>query len=131
MTTPFWCLFIIVLLPYPIAFSGVYLRIQQLGTVDNKEPRAQALELSGAAARAIAAQANAWEATAVFSAAVLVAHLSGADPDLSATAAVGFVIARILHPIFYIADLDKLRSVAFLLGLGCAVWLFALAIYAA
>lgn len=35
---------------------------------DNKEPRIQALQLTGVGARAMAAQANSWETLAVFSA---------------------------------------------------------------
>jgi len=38
--------------------------------------------------------------------------------------AITFVITRILHPTCYLADLDKLRSVVFLVGLGCIVALF-------
>jgi len=130
MTTPFWCLLIVALIPYVLAGAGGYLRFKQLGALDNKEPRTQALQVTGAAARAVAAQANAWEAVAVFSAAVFVAHFAGADPGLSATAAVLFVVARVIHGILYIADLDKLRSLVFLGGFGCALWLFGLAIAA-
>lgn len=36
--------------------------------VDNKEPGIQALQLTGAGARAMAAQANSWEGLTVFSA---------------------------------------------------------------
>jgi uncharacterized MAPEG superfamily protein len=63
----------------------------------------------------------------VFVAAVLVAHLAGADPDRSAAAALVFVAARILHPIFYIANLDLLRSSTFAVGFGSCLYLFALA----
>jgi uncharacterized MAPEG superfamily protein len=35
-----------------------------------------------------------------------------------------FLLTRILHPIFYATDLDKLRSLAFVVGLGCVVGLF-------
>lgn len=127
MTTPFWCLLIAVLIPYVLAAAGGYFRMSQLGRVDNKHPRAQYAALEGTGARAWAAQQNAWEALPVFSVAVLVAHLAGADPGSSATAAVLFVIARILHPVFYMANQDLLRSTSFAVGFGACLWLFVLA----
>jgi uncharacterized MAPEG superfamily protein len=127
MTTPFWCLLAAVLIPYVLAMTGGYFRMKQFGSVDNKHPRAQAAALEGAGARACAAQQNAWEALPVFAAAVFVAHLAGADPQSSATAAVVFVVARVLHPVAYIANVDVARSLLFLVGLGSCIWLFALA----
>jgi uncharacterized MAPEG superfamily protein len=127
MTTPFWCLLVAVLIPYVLAMTGGYFRMKQFGSVDNKHPRAQAAALEGAGARAWAAQQNAWEALPVFASAVFVAHLAGADPQSSATAAVVFVVARVLHPVAYIANVDVARSLVFLVGLGSCVWLFVLA----
>lgn len=127
MTTPLWCLFIVALMPYPLAFLGAYFKRTQLGSVDNKQPRDQSLQLQGPGARTVAAQSNAWEALAIFTVAVAIAHLAGADPESSATAAMLFVVARVLHAVFYVANLDILRSLAFAFGLGNAIWLFSLA----
>jgi uncharacterized MAPEG superfamily protein len=124
MTTPFWCLLVVVLLPFVLAGLGGYFRFQQFGSVDNKTPRKQSAALEGAGARAMSAQQNAWEALAVFTAAVVVAHLAGADAGTSATASLVFVAARILHPIFYVTNLDALRSLSFLIGLGACISLF-------
>jgi uncharacterized MAPEG superfamily protein len=125
MTVPFWCLFIVVLIPYVLAGASGYFKAKQLGTVDNKNPRIQSTQLTGAGARAISAQLNAWEAVGVFSAAVFVNHLrADADAGLAANLAIGFVIFRILHAVFYIGDVDKARSVAFLVSIGLAVALF-------
>ena len=55
------------------------------------------------------------------------AHLAGADPERSATAAMLFIAARILHAGFYISDLDKARSASFLIAIGSSIWLFVLA----
>ena len=63
----------------------------------------------------------------VVGAAVLVAHVSGADPDRSATAAILFVGLRVLHAVFYLANLDVLRSIVFLGSMGAVIWLFVLA----
>lgn len=127
MTTPLWCLVVVAFIPYVLAGVRGYFIIQQLGTLDNKHPRNQALELTGAGARANAAQANAWESTAVFTIVVGLAHALGADPDSSATAASIFVGARIAHAVAYVANLDLLRTGVFLVGMGCCIWLIVLA----
>jgi uncharacterized MAPEG superfamily protein len=126
MTTPFWCLLIVCLLPYVWSFAAVPARRQQLGTIDNKNPRAQHLQLKGFGARAIAAHKNSFEAVAVFAPAVTVAHLPGGDPARAAQLSVAFVIARVLHGVFYVTDLDALRSLAFVGAMVCAIWLFVL-----
>ncbi len=127
MTTPFVCLVIVAALPYVLAGVGAFFRYRQLGTIDNNHPRLQAQQLEGTAARAYAAQQNAWEALALFGIAVLMAHLAGADGAASSTAAIVFVAVRLLHAVFYVANLAPLRSLAFVVGLGCCVRLFWLA----
>ena len=127
MTTPFWCLLIAVFLPYVLSTLGGYFKVKQFGTLDNKTPRVQAAKLEGVGARCYAAQQNAWEALPVFASAVLVAHLTGANPESSASAAVLWVVARVLHAVTYLANIDWGRSLAFLVGMGANVWLFVLA----
>jgi uncharacterized MAPEG superfamily protein len=41
--------------------------------------------------------------------------------------ALGFVAARVLHGVFYLADKQSLRSLVWLLGMLCAVGLMVLA----
>jgi len=130
MTTPFWCLIVVALLPYILAGTGGYLRIQQLGALDNNHPRVQATKLEGVAARAYAAQMNAWEALPLFATAVFLAHLTHADPAASATAAVGYLATRIGHPILYLANLATVRTIVFTIGLGFIVRLLFLALAA-
>jgi len=127
MTTPFWCLLIAAFLPIVLAGIGGYFKSQQFDTLDNNNPRVQSAQLVGAGARAVAAQQNAWEALAIFTAAVAVAHMAGADPGTSAMAAMLFIVSRVLHGGFYIADLAPLRSVSFLVAFGSCIWLFTLA----
>jgi uncharacterized MAPEG superfamily protein len=127
MTTPFWCLFIATLLPIIISWVSGYFRQTQLGGIDNKRPREQNSRLEGAGARAVAAQSNAWEALIVFACAVFVSHLSGADAGNAATASVVFIVARVLHAVCYISDKDTLRSLSFIVGFGCCIWLFLMA----
>jgi len=126
MTTPLICLLIVIFIPFVLAGTGGYFRVKQLGSLDNNNPREQVRELTGAGARVYAAQQNAWEATALFTAAVVAAYLLEADPGMSATLAIAFVAFRVLHPIFYIADIAPLRSLTFLGALVSAVWLFVL-----
>ena len=127
MSTPLWCLVIVALLLGVLSFSGGYFRLRQLGSVDNKHPRQQVAKLEGVGARAYAAQANAWEALAFFTAAVVVLHLANPEAARGSTAAnlsLGFLATRVLHPIFYLANQDVLRSIAFLVGLVCVFGLF-------
>ena len=124
MTTPFWCLLVVVLLPYVLSGFGGYYRGKEFGNADNRNPRAQAARLEGTGARAYASQANAWEATTVFTAAVVVAHLAGVPESSAAPWTLAFVAARVLHPIFYILDQDKLRSLSFIAGFVCVIALF-------
>lgn len=127
MTIPLWCLLIVTFLPFAwVAVAGQQ-RMQQFGSIDNRGPRQQQMQLTGLGARAMAAHQNAWEALAMFTAAVLTAHLNGATTGQAATAAMLFVIARIAHGLFYLADLDKLRSLSWMVGLGAVIWLFILA----
>ncbi len=126
MTTPFWCLLAVAVFPYVLAGLGGYLRIQQLGSLDANHPRVQALELRGVAARAYAAQQNAWEALGLFGTAVFLAHFTNADPGQAATASVIYVVTRVLHAALYIGDKAPLRTLVFVVGLGCVVWLFVL-----
>lgn len=127
MTVPFWCLAIVCFLPYVWSFYAMAERQRQLGTVDNANPRAQQAQLTGRGAWAVGAHKNAFEAIAVFGPAVIVAHLAGADAVWSARWAELFVAARLLHGIFYVTNLDVLRSLAFGVALTASVALFVLA----
>jgi uncharacterized MAPEG superfamily protein len=124
MTTPLWCLVVVAILPYVLAPLGGYFRIQQFKGLDNKHPRLQQAKMEGIGARALAAQQNAWEALPFFTAAVVVSHLAQADPGTAAKLSMGFVATRILHPILYLANIDTLRSIVFLVGLVCGFSLF-------
>lgn len=127
MTIPFWCLLVAALLPIVLSWVSGYYRQQQLGNIDNKHPRQQYAQLQGAGARAVAAQQNAWEALMIFTGAVLIAHLAGANGAQASMAALIFVAARALHAVFYLANWDILRSLAFVVGLGCSIWLYVMA----
>ncbi|MBJ20659.1 MAG: MAPEG family protein [bacterium] len=124
MTTPFWCLVAVIFIPIALAAVGGQFRSKAFGSADNKNPRAQATQLSDAGARAYAAQENAWEAAIMFSVAVITTHLAGLAPSEAAPFTIAFVVLRVVHGISYIRDIDKVRSLSFLLGLVCMIALF-------
>ncbi len=124
MTTALWCLLITALIPTVLSGTGGYLRHKELGKADNKNPRAQYALSTGAAARAYAAQQNAWEALILFTAALLAASISGVPQEKLAVVSMVFVAARILHSVFYLADRDALRSLSYFVALGSVICIF-------
>ena len=130
MTLVLACLLVAVLMPYVLAWIGTYHKSRQLGKVDNNNPRAQAAQLTGAGARAVAAQQNAWEALAVFTASLAAAFFAGVAPASLATPALVFVAARIAHAACYLADLASARSGSFLVATAMCIWIFVKALSA-
>jgi uncharacterized MAPEG superfamily protein len=128
MTIPFWCLFVVSFLPYVwFAIAGPA-RVKKLGKdFDPHAPRAQETLLRGFAARAQGAHANALEALAYFTPAVVVNHLAHADADWSARFAIAFVILRVGHGLAYLGDRPPLRTTLMVLGLISSIGLFVLA----
>lgn len=131
MTIPLWCLLAGVVLPYIWAGASVPFRIKEFGNVNLARPREQADQFTQTGHGAWGAQLNAWEALGVFSAANLVAFMAGVDPAGAwATAAIIWVVARIFHGVFYIADVPPLRILSFAVGFGCSLWIFYLGLSA-
>lgn len=126
MTIPLWCLFITTFLPIVASGVGAAARNKLPGGVDNKNPRQQALKLDGFGARAYAAQANAWEALAVFTVAVFINHVAQGAASTSALLAVVFIAARLGHLGAYLANKDLLRSSFYGVGLLCCIGLVVL-----
>lgn len=123
-------LLILCILPITCAWIAGYHRQKQLGSVDNKEPRIQSAKLTGAGARAVAAQGNSWEALAVFSAAILAVFISGVDLQSITMLVSAFVVLRIIYIPLYLANQDALRSLVFLISFGICMYLFYLALTA-
>ncbi|ACJ30938.1 Membrane protein, putative [Shewanella piezotolerans WP3] len=127
MTIPLWCLGIVALLPYLLAGLGGYYKKTQLGYIDSENPREQFKLLTGNAIRVLPAQQNAWEALGLFTATVLIAHLAGANAELSAFASIIFVLTRLVHPFLYIGNYAKARSAIVILGLLSCIFMILLA----
>lgn len=119
-----WCLLAAIVLPYVWATVSVTYRKQEFGSADNKHPREQAAKATGKGARAYAAQANAWEALAVFAPCILFAHIQSPSSGIAPILAFAWVGARVLHGVAYVANLAPLRSTLFLLAQLCSVGLF-------
>ncbi|NND39773.1 MAG: MAPEG family protein, partial [Pseudomonadales bacterium] len=79
--------------------------------------------LTGAGARIVAAQSNAWEALALYSATLLVVLLSDVPLESVAVPALIFGLSRILHPVMYIANQATLRSIVFVVGFGSCIYM--------
>ena len=128
MNSVITALLVLCVLPIVCAWIGGYFRHKQLGSVDNKEPRLQSAQLSGAGARAVAAQANSWEALGIFSAAVLALVISGVSLDSVATLALVYTLLRVVYIPLYIGNIDALRSLVFIGGFGICMYMFYLAL---
>ena len=131
MNSVITALLVLAILPWVCAWIAGYFKHRQLGSVDNKNPRLQAMELSGAGARVVAAQANSWEALAIFSAAVLALSISGIPLASIANLALIFTGLRVLYIAAYLANQDALRSGVWLGGYGICIYFFYLALSAA
>jgi len=129
MTIAFWCVFVAGLLPY-VCFGiarnrgrgpdGKRLR-------DNRNPRDFPNRIEGLAKRAWDAHLNAFESLPGFAAAVIIAHLVHAPQNPIDMLALVWVLARVAHMVFYLADKSTLRSSAQFLSLACVIGLFVVA----
>ncbi len=120
MSTALWCLLIAGLMP--IICAG----ISKWGAsdFDNASPREWLARQEGHRKRANAAQANSWEAFALFSTAVLVALHNNVDAQKLDNLAVFFIVSRVLFIAFYLMDRSTLRSLAWLAGLFTTFTIF-------
>ena len=125
LATAYWCILITALLPYVLALVA---KTSGPG-YNNRNPRAWLAKQDGnyRVQRANAAHLNAFEAFAPFAAGVLMAQFAGVDHGRIAVLAVVFVAMRLAHGIFYVADVQLARSLAWLGGFACVVALMVMA----
>lgn len=124
MATAYWCVLVAALLPY--VWVGVAKSASR--GYDNRDPRGSvARQTDPRVHRAVAAQLNGFEAFPAFAAGVVLAQLAGVDAARIATLSIAFVVFRIAHGAFYLADRALLRSLAWAGGIACAFGLIALA----
>jgi uncharacterized MAPEG superfamily protein len=120
MTFAYWCVALAVFLP--IVWAGV----AKYGAADfdNAQPRLWLQGQTGRRQRANWAQANAYEAFPPFAAAVIIAGLAGANQLVIDALAGIFLLARILHGVFYISDKPTLRSLVWTVGFFAMISIF-------
>ncbi|WP_017316979.1 MAPEG family protein [Mastigocladopsis repens] len=88
---------------------------------DISAPRAMFDKLPPYAQRATWAHQNSFEAFMIFTAAALMAYVTGVNSPLAIGAVIAFLLARLLYSIFYILNIPVLRSLMFAVGsLGSA-----------
>ncbi len=95
---------------------------------DMAAPRAMFDKLPPYAQRATWAHQNAFEAFMIFAAAALMAYVTGQNSAIVAGAAIAFVVARLLHSVFYIANVPLARSLMFGIGTLCSGTLIVLSL---
>jgi len=118
--------FILVYLPFLVV---AYYRFQG-GEQMLKTPRTTADKLPEIAQRATAAHQNSLEAFAFFTAAALMAYVTGVDSIAALAAAIAFLAARLFYSIFYIANIAVARSLMFAIGSLSIFTLFGLSLLA-
>lgn len=122
LSTAYWCVLIAALLPY------IWIAIAKGGgqRYNNRDPRGwMARQQEPRLIRANAAHLNAFEAFTPFAAGVVLAQLSGVPAARIAWLAIAFVVLRVLHGVFYIANLHALRSLVWFGGFVCVLLLLA------
>ncbi|MBW4678492.1 MAG: MAPEG family protein [Microcoleus vaginatus WJT46-NPBG5] len=98
--------------------------------MDIAAPRAMFDKLPAYGQRATWAHQNSFETFMVFAAAALMAYVTGQNSTLAAGAAIAFVVARLLHSVFYILNVPLARSLMFGIGSLSTLTLFALSLLA-
>jgi uncharacterized MAPEG superfamily protein len=120
MTIAYWCVLFMGLFPYVatgIAKKG-------FEDYDNSMPREWLAKQTGFRARANAAQANLFESLPLFFVAIVIVTIAGAPQGRIDLLALGFVAARILYLICYVANWPAIRSFVWLAGIACVVAIF-------
>jgi uncharacterized MAPEG superfamily protein len=120
----------------PVAFTLIYVprlvtavgQSKQPEGLDNKHPRAQQARLTGWALRANGAHLNSFESFAPFAAAVLAARVGGANLETLSLFAAAHVTLRAVYIALYLANVDKLRTLVWLLSTAATVRIFLLAL---
>ena len=114
----YWCVLVAALLPY----VWTVIAKSRGERYDNRDPRAWlARQSDPRVQRANAAQLNAFEAFPAFAAGVILADIAGVPDARISLLAVIFIAARLAHGLFYVGGIALARSLAWMVGIGCAV----------
>jgi uncharacterized MAPEG superfamily protein len=122
MTFAYWCVLVAACLPY---LWVIFAKFKP--GYNNHTPREFLSEVEGWRKRANWAQVNAFESFPAFAAAVIISHLAKAPQESIDLHAGLFLVFRLLHGAFYIADKASLRSMVWAAGFICMIRLFTIA----
>lgn len=126
MTYSYWYVFAAFLLPY---FFTVLAKAAH-PEYSNRRPREFLDQLEGWRKRAHWVQLNSFEIFPPFAVSVIFAQQLDANQQHIDILALSFLTLRVLYGFFYVVDRSNLRSLAWLLSLGCVIGLFMLGAYA-
>ncbi|MQA40138.1 MAPEG family protein [Rugamonas aquatica] len=129
MTIANWCVLAACMLPTAtvgLAKLASAKLARGAGRYDNKQPREWAAGLTGWQARANAAQMNGFEILPLFIAAVVLAQQAHGDQGRIDTLALGFIGLRLVYIALYLANVDTLRTLVWLAGVGVSIALLAM-----
>ncbi len=129
MTIANWCVLIACVLPTAtigLAKIASARLPRGEGRYNNKRPREWTASLSGWQARANAAQMNGFEILPLFIAAVVLAQQAHADQARIDLLAMSFIGLRLVYIALYLANIDALRTLVWIAGLGVSFWLIAM-----
>lgn len=124
MSLALWCVFIAAVLPYvatAVAKAG-----GRMPQRENRRPRLWLETLSGVPQRAHWAQLNSFEVFPAFAAAVIVCTVQHAPQARVDALALAFVAFRVAYLGCYLADFALPRTLTWIGGSACTVWLFLL-----
>ncbi len=96
---------------------------------DTSAPRAMFDKLPPYAQRATWAHQNCFEALIIFSAAALMAYVTGVESTWASIAAIAFLVSRLFYSVFYILDIPLARSLMFGIGSLASYTLFGLSLF--
>lgn len=118
MTTDLWCLVANAIWGWALVSFEGSAKTRAAGLEWNQGNRETEPDVPAWVKRCGRAIANHKENFPFFLTAVVVVHLAGKADRWSAIAAVLYVIARALHGVLYTAGVTRLRSLAYLVGIG-------------
>ena len=121
MTTAYWCVLVIILMPYPLVLIA---RAPDLNLQSNRIPRLVSEQLTGYRQRLNWAHFNAFEVIAPFATVVIIAHQLQASQAMLDSLALTFVGLRVLHALVYAANLGVMRSLVFVAAFACIIAIF-------
>lgn len=124
MTTDLWCLVANTLWGWVLIQIEAVGKTRAAGTEWNLGNRDSEPEWPAHVKRAGRALANHKENLLFFVVAVLVVHVAGKADRISAIASVVYVFARLAHGLLYVLGVTKIRSAAYLVGLGATLAIF-------